>query len=61
MDPRCIACMLNAEIAKHKIALKKAWGPPLTALAVQLTCPSCNFEAVYPPADIQLGDIDPDE
>ena len=51
---------------KHEIALKKAWGPkpdrpPLTALAVQLMCPSCNFEAVYPPADFRLGDIDPDE
>ena len=64
--PEMYRLYVECRNCKHEIALKKVWGPrpdrpPLTALAVQLTCPRCNFEAVYPPADIRLGDIDPDE
>jgi hypothetical protein len=64
--PEMYRLYVECRNCKHEIALKKVWGPkparpPLTALAVQLTCPSCNFEAVYPPADIRLGDIDPDK
>ena len=60
--PEMYRLYVECRNCKHEIA----WGrsrivPPLTALAVQLTCPRCNFEAVYPPADIRLGDIDPEE
>ena len=51
---------------RNEIALKKGFGskparPPLTSLAMRITCPSCNFDAIYPPSEIRLGDIDPDE
>ena len=64
--PEMYRLYIECRNCKHEIALKKVRGskpdrPPLTALAMQLTCPNCNFEAVYPPADIRLGDIDPDE
>jgi hypothetical protein len=35
--------------------------PPLTSRSVQLQCPNCEFEAVYKPAEIQLGVQDQDE
>jgi hypothetical protein len=55
--------VLNAESADMKSLCvgTEAGSPPLTSLAVQLTCPSCYFEAVYPPGEIRLGDIDTDQ
>jgi len=58
--PEMYRLYVECRNCKHEIALKKAWGPkpdrpPLTALAVQLTWPSCNFEAFYPPADMRVG------
>ena len=64
--PEMYRVYVECRQCRHEIALKKVSGPkldrpPLTALAVRLTCPSCNFAAVYVPAEIRLGDIDPDE
>jgi hypothetical protein len=62
--PEMYRLFVECRNCTHEIVLKKVWGPKpdrplLTSLGAQLTCPSCNFEAVYPPADIRLGDVDP--
>jgi RNase P subunit RPR2 len=53
--PEMYRLYVECRNCKTQNRFEESVGPPLTALAVQLTCPSCNFEAVYPPADIQLG------
>ena len=55
----CRKC--RREIPFKEVPGPKLDRPPLTSLAVQLTCPSCNLEAVYPPGETRLEDTDPDE
>jgi hypothetical protein len=49
------------EIPFKEVLESKPDDPPLTSQSVQLTCPSCKFEAVYRPTEIRLGILDPDE